>query len=124
MFSAEGVGVFGQAQARLNPGDEGAIRPQRPEGGPPGKRRKADGLYALAIMVGADQEDLFRRGAHLQFLKKIDHQTVSQKMVGDDPSTDSPRMRPYWRSGLALYDFEIFLRIIAPERVVPAPGGE
>ena len=74
-------------------------------------------------MVGPDQEDFFRRGTDLQALKKINHEAVSQKMVGDDPSPEDPRMRPYWGSGLAVYDFEILLRIIAPERVMPAPGG-
>lgn len=123
MFSAEGIGIFGQAQACFHSGDQRAIRPQRPEGGLPGERRKADGLCALIIMVGPDQEDFFRRGTDLQALKKINHEAVSQKMVGDDPSPEDPRMRPYWGSGLAVYDFEILLRIIAPERVVPAPGG-
>ena len=122
MLSAEGVGVLGQAQPRLNPGDERAIRPQRPEGGPPGERRKADGLCALMIMIGTDEEDFLWRGNRFQALKKINHQAVSQEMVGDDPSTHDPRMRPYWGGGLALYDFQIFFRAVAPERVVPASG--
>jgi hypothetical protein len=73
-------------------------------------------------MIGTDEEDFFRRGNRLQALEKINHQAVSQEMVGDDPGTDDPRMRPYWGGGLALYDFQIFFRAVAPERVVPASG--
>jgi hypothetical protein len=75
------------------------------------------------IVIGTDQEDLLRRGAPLQTLEKINHETVSQKVVGDDPGADDPRRgRSCCGGGLILYDFKIFVRVIAPESVVPASG--
>lgn len=47
------------------------------------------------IVIGTDQEDFLRRGAHFQALKKINHETVSQKVVGDDPGADDPRRQQF-----------------------------